>query len=325
MLTTIQDIGRFGFQRYGVPISGAMDSFALTVANILVKNERNSACLEMTLTGPTLKTLNSCTVAITGADMKPRVNHRDTKMWTSLALERDDVLELSVAECGCRAYLAVLGGIHIAEVLGSRSTYLTGHFGGYEGRAIRKGDVLRGKQTTPEARVRCVPSNYVPSYLSDSIIRVIMGPQDDFFTESGINAFLGSTYRLTSASDRMGYRLEGSAIEHCGDVEIVSDGVAAGAIQVPGSRLPIILMRDAQTTGGYPKIAYVISQDIDRLAQLRPGNRLSFERVNAKEARREIYQGTRLLTRLEEAISEVDRANDFPDSQTLMRFRSAIE
>jgi biotin-dependent carboxylase-like uncharacterized protein len=239
-------------------------------------------------------------------------------------LEKQDVLELSVAEHGCRAYLAVSGGIQIPEVLGSRSTYLRGHFGGYEGRAIRKGDVLRGERSASDARGRYVPAEFVPSYSSDPKIGVVMGPQDDFFTEPGVRTFLGSTYKLTSDSDRMGYRLDGPTVQHYKDTEIVSDGVAVGAIQVPGSRLPIILMRDAQTTGGYPKIAHVISQDLDKLAQLRPGNSISFRQVDVRQAHDEIRQNDRLLTHLEETICERGRTTDFPDSDTLMRFRSAL-
>jgi len=308
ILTTVQDLGRFGYQRYGVPVAGAMDSFAAKVANILAGNAENSACLEMTIMGPTLKVINQCNIAITGADLSPTLNGERIDTWATRPVKKGDVISFSGAQGGCRGYLAVSGGIEVPSVLASRSTYVRGGFGGYGGRAVRKGDVLRGKFSEPRTRIRYVPREYIPNYTSPATIRVVLGPQDDFFTENGIKTFLNSTYEVTPDSDRMGYRLSGRAIEHSKEPEIVSDGVAVGAIQVPGDRMPIVLMKDAGTTGGYPKIAHVISPDLDQVAQLTPGDSLRFKRIEIREAHEIVYQVMKRLDRLKEDIREADLA-----------------
>lgn len=324
ILTTVQDLGRFGYQRYGVPVSGAMDCFSFKVANILAGNDKNLASLEMTLAGPTLRVINPCTIAITGADMNPTLNGEKVDVWASRSLKTGDVLAFSSAEHGCRAYLAVSGGVQAPEVLGSRSTYLRGVFGGYRGRPIRKGDVLQGTLSDAKTRIRYVPPEYIPSYPTNLTIRVVLGPQEDFFTDSGVKTFLNSTYEISPASDRMGYRLDGPRIEHSKETEIVSDGVAVGAIQVPGDRMPIILMRDAQTTGGYPKIAHVVSSDVNRLAQLRPGDNIRFEQIDIRRAHELIYQNVNHLNSLKKEIGERHLVPEFPDGETLMRFQGAI-
>jgi len=324
ILTTVQDLGRFGYQRYGIPVAGAMDSYAAKVANILAGNAENSACLEMTLTGPTLKAINPCNIAITGADFAPTVNGERIDMWTARPVKKGDMLSFSSAQDGCRGYLTISGGIEVPSVLGSRSTYVRGGFGGYRGRTLRNGDILRGILSEPRTRIRYVPREYIPSYTSHANIRVVLGPQDDFFTENGIKTYLNSRYEVTPDSDRMGYRLSGPAIEHSKEPEIVSDGVAVGAIQVPGDRMPIVLMKDAQTTGGYPKIAHVVSPDLDRVAQLRPGDSLRFGRIEIHEAHELVSQLVKQLDHLKEHIKERGLAPEFPDDETLMRFQGAI-
>ena len=309
ILTTVQDLGRSGYQRYGVPVAGAMDSFAAKVANILAGNAENSACLEMTIKGPTLKALNQCNIAITGADLSPTVNGQSIDTWTSRPMKKGDMLFFSNAQEGCRGYLAVSGGIEVPVVLASRSTYVRGGFGGYKGRALRKGDVLLGTFSKPSTRIRQVPQDYIPRYTSPATIRVVLGPQDDFFTENGIKTFLNSTYEVTPDSDRMGYRLSGQAIEHSGAPEIVSDGTAVGTIQVPGDRMPIVLMRDAGTTGGYPKIAHVISPDLDQVSQLTPGDSIRFKRIEIREAHEIVDQAMKHLDRLKGSIKEADLAS----------------
>ena len=308
ILTTVQDLGRFGYQRYGVPVAGVMDSFAAKVANILAGNAENSACLEMTIKGPTLKVINQCNIAITGADLSPTVNGERIDTWATRPVKRGDVLSFSSAQSGCRGYLTVSGGIQVPSVLGSASTYVRGGFGGYKGRAVRKGDVLRGTFSEPMRRIRCVPSEYIPSYTSPATIRVVLGPQEDFFTENGIKTFLNSTYEVTPDSDRMGYRLSGQPIEHSKEPEIVSDGATVGSIQVPGDRMPIVLMKDAGTTGGYPKIAHVISSDLDQVAQLTPGDSLRFKQIEIREAYEIVDQVMKQLDRLKRNIKEADLA-----------------
>lgn len=321
ILTTVQDLGRFGYQRYGVPVAGAMDSYAAKVANILAGNVENSTCLEITLTGPTLKAINPCNIAITGVDLAPTVNGERIDTWTTRPVKKGDVLSFSGAQDGCRGYLAISGGIEVPSVLGSGSTYVRGGFGGYRGRAVRKGDVLRGMLSEPRTPIRYVPREYIPNYTSHANVRVVLGPQDDFFTENGIKTFLNSRYEVTPDSDRMGYRLSGPAIEHSKEPEIVSDGVAVGAIQVPGDRMPIVLMKDAQTTGGYPKIAHVISPDLNQVAQLKPGDSLRFERIEIHEAHELVCQLVKRLDRLKEHVRERGLAPEFPDDETSLSRR----
>lgn len=324
MLTTVQDLGRFGFQCFGVPVSGAMDSYAIRSANFLLGNDEKCACLEMTLMGPTLKAVGPCEIAITGADMQPTLNCERIDTWTARPMKIGDVLTFSAAKQGCRGYLALSGGIDVPPVLGSRSTYLRGGFGGNQGRPIRKGDPLRGTPSEGKEKIRYVPQEFIPSYGPEEEIGVILGPQDDFFTENDVKTFLHSLYEVTPNSDRMGYRLSGPPIRHSGKPEIVSDGVAQGAIQVPGDGMPIVLMKDAQTAGGYPKIANVISPDLDVLAQLRPGDRVRFEQIDVHGAQELLRQRFRNLRKLKDSIREKSPAPDFPNNETLMRLQGAI-
>lgn len=324
MMTTIQDLGRFGYRRYGVPVSGAMDSFALRVANMLAGNGEESACLEMTFQGATLRALEPCYVALTGADMQPLLNDQRIDMWTGFPMKTGDVLSLQDARKGCRSYMAVSGGFHVPFVLRSRSTYVRGNFGGHEGRALKRGDVLRGEQTPPGGKVRYLGREDLPEYLEGRIVRVVVGPQDDYFTEKGMKTFLSSEYEVTSESDRMGFRLRGPPIEHSREPEIISDGVTVGAIQVPGSGMPIVAMRDAGTTGGYPKIANVTCVDLDKMAQLKPGDRIRFERVELAEAHILLQRHMQQLEDLRKKIRERHLSPEFPDAETLMRLQGAI-
>jgi biotin-dependent carboxylase-like uncharacterized protein len=281
-----------------------MDSFSARLANLLAGNPENSACLEMTLKGPTLKTINPCNIAITGANLKPTVNGAFIDTWTTRHVKKDDVISFSTAQGGCRGYFAISGGIEVPQVLGSRSTYIRGGFGGYLGRPLRKGDIIRGTLSERTGWVRYVPPEYIPSYTLDATIRVILGPQDDFFTENAVKTFLNSDYEITPESDRMGYRLDGPTIEHSKEPEIVSDGVTAGSIQVPADGMPIVLMRDAQTVGGYPKIAHAISPDLNQLAQLTPGDSIKFKRVEIHEAHELLSEHVKRLEHLKEEIRE---------------------
>ncbi|WP_088553375.1 5-oxoprolinase subunit PxpB, partial [Calderihabitans maritimus] len=294
MLTTVQDLGRYGYQEFGVPVAGAMDQFALRAANLLVGNREEDACLEITLMGPTLRVLNDTVLAVTGADLGPTLDGHPIPLWQAVAARAGSILAFSGPRRGSRSYLAIAGGIDVPLVMGSRSTYLRGRLGGYQGRALRVGDILcrgpAGKTSLDLAR-RFVPSALIPPLAGDTIeVRVILGPQDDYFSAEGINTLLTAEYTVSNSSDRMGYRLTGPPIAHKGPTDIISDGVAPGSIQVPANGLPIVMMADRQTTGGYPKIATVITPDLDKLAQAQPGDRIRFRQVSVEKAH-EILKG----------------------------------
>jgi antagonist of KipI len=282
-LTTIQDLGRSGYQQFGVPTSGALDNYAFRVGNLLVGNAEGAASLEITLLGCQLRALRETRIAITGADLAATVNDAPAPAWESLSLKQGDVLSFPGLNTGCRAYLAVAGGIAVSKVMQSASTYTKAGIGGFGGRSLRKGDVLRANKSTTSAAVARIPSEYIPVYGNQIALRVILGPQDDLFTEEGISTFLDSDYTVSAQADRMGYRLEGPRIQHREGADIISDGIPLGAVQVPGDGLPIILLVDRQTTGGYTKIATTISADIPRIAQAKPGDKINFQQVDEEQ------------------------------------------
>ena len=288
LLTTVQDLGRYGYERLGVPVAGAMDPFALQAANILVGNRPGEAALEITLVGPTLRATESCLIAITGADLSPRLNGQEMPMWMAVFVRKGWLIEFGERKSGCRAYLAVAGGIDVPPIMGSKSTYLRGGFGGFEGRALKEGDLIpigRPAYHLPSLAGNEFPADRIPEYSDAPEVCVILGPQDDHFTEEGIATFLSSEYKVSPASDRMGYRLQGPEIAHKGPTGIISDGIALGSVQVPADRQPIVMMADRQTTGGYPKIATVISADIPLLAQCVPGaSTVTFKAITVEEA-----------------------------------------
>lgn len=297
-LTTVQDLGRYGHLRYGVPISGAMDAFSLAAANLLVGNSPNDAGLEITITGPELSVLASTQIALTGGAISPIVNGRSVPMWQTLNVQLGDVISFGKMEGGCRSYLAFRGGIDAPLVLGSKSTYVRGGFGGIGGRQLRIGDVIEGFEVAPLEHEYRVPDDLVPQFGRDLRVHVILGPQADMFTEAGIETFFSSQYKVTSEADRMGYRLEGPLIEHKGKADIVSDALLPGAVQVPKNGKPIVMMRDAQTTGGYTKIAVVCTSDLSVLGQARPDGLIEFSRITVAEAHRRLQEQNRLLRNL---------------------------
>ena len=306
LLTTVQDKGRHGYQQYGVPVSGAMDSYALMVANLLVGNGEGDACLEITVLGPRLRILGDTVVSITGADLSPVVNNNPLPMWEAVKVCSGDTISFGHPERGCRSYLAVAGGIDVPEVMGSRSTYVKSRLGGLEGRPLRSGDRLRAGETRGEISAKKLPPQYIPEYQAENELRVILGPQDDYFTEKGIQTFLHSEYMISIQADRMGCRLEGPPIEHKAGADIISDGVLPGAVQVPGDGLPIILLADRQTTGGYVKIAIVSTVDLPKLAQAEPGDRVRFLQVTEEEA----YQLLREYDQTIDALKQHIQRND---------------
>ncbi len=292
--TTIQDQGRFDWVHMGVPVSGALDAFAFNCANLLVGNPLDLPVLEITFSGPRLDVLNSADISLTGADMALSINGEPAPQWRSLRVDKGDRIEIGQADNGCRGYLAVTGGVSVPMVMGSCSTYVSGRIGGIEGREIREGDTIeRGKGGLLE-NARQMP--WIPLYSQDIHVRAIPGPQDGCFT-NGLDTFFSSPYTVTDKANRMGYRLEGPAISREADAgaSIISEPSIHGNVQVPPDGQPIILMVE-QTIGGYTKIATIISPDLFKIAQARPGDRIFFHRVTLEEAH-DIYHQWHVLRR----------------------------
>jgi antagonist of KipI len=293
-LTTIQDLGRFGHLRVGIPTSGPMDREAFVLANRLIGNDDNAAGLECTLLGPRLEFSDERLVAITGADMTPTLNGAAAPAWQGLRVKAGDVLRLGPARSGVRAYVAVAGGIRTPLVLDSRATYPRGRLGGLAGRALRKGDRLPLGPAIATSPRRVRPDR-IPVYPADAQVVVILGPQDDRFTRAGLDAFLAGPYEMLPQSDRMGARLKGPFIEHTRGHDIISDGVPMGGIQVIGEGQPIVLLADRQSAGGYTKIATVCSFDLGRIGQVKPGGRLRFRGVTVADAHAMLRDSRRAL------------------------------
>ena len=285
LLTTVQDMGRVGYQQFGVSVSGVMDPRGAAVANMLVGNDEKEAVLECTMMGPHLQFNETNCIAITGGDLMPTIDGKPVPNYTAIKVEAGQVLKFTMPKTGCRAFIAFAGGLDIPEVMGSRSTYMKAKIGGLEGRKLQKDDVIGFRAPKSELKnmnFRSMASEFVPR--KEYTIRVVLGPQDDYFTEAGIKTFLSQVYTVTAEFDRMGCRLDGEVIEHKDGGDIISDGIAFGAIQVPSSGKPIIMLGDRQTTGGYTKIANVISMDFRILAQLKQGDKVRFEQVSVKFA-----------------------------------------
>lgn len=300
LLTSVQDSGRYGYQQFGVPVAGVMDSFAHRIANILVENEENEAVLEATLLGPKIEFLSEAVIAITGGNLSPEINQQSIEMWRCIYVKPGDVLSFSGAKTGCRSYIAFAGGIDVPIVMGSKSTYAKAKIGGYEGRLLKAEDILNiGNTKQPLSSLkRSLPKQYIPEYRNHFEVQVVLGPQEDHFTPKGIETFLSNPYTVTNECDRMGFRLDGEEIEHIQGGDIISDGIAFGAIQVPGHGKPIIMMADRQTTGGYTKIGNVIWEDLSKIAQAKPGDIIRFKKVTIEEAHER-------LRAFEDKISEV--------------------
>lgn len=298
LFTTVQDLGRYGYLKYGVPISGAMDTFSLVAANSLVGNSPNDACLEITLVGPELQALAKTQIALTGGDISPRTNGQDISMWQTLTVQEGDVISFGKMKNGCRAYVSIRGGIDTPIVLGSRSTYVRGGFGGISGRQLKTGDLIEGFDTRLLNHEYLMPEELVPQFTDQFRANVILGPQGDMFTDEGVETLLSNPYRVTLEADRMGYRLQGPAIRHKAKADIVSDALLPGAVQVPKSGQPIVIMRDAQTTGGYAKIAVVISSDLDMLGQAKPNETIEFVKTTTSQAHETLIEHQKRLNSL---------------------------
>lgn len=304
LLTSVQDEGRFGMQRIGMSPAGAMDVHALRLANILAGNARGEAALEMTLLGGTFCFRRENVFAVTGADMGATLNGAPVPVGQAMTAPAGGVLAFGAVRSGCRTYLAVAGGFDVPALYGSKSTLLRSHLGGFEGRKLAAGDVL--PFAAPRAAIpnqpirRLVPQ---PPFPRGVTVRVIPGPQAERFTQKGLDTFYGSAFTVTNRCDRMGYRLAGPKVEHVTDANIISDGIALGAVQVPGSGEPIIMMSERQGSGGYTKIANVISVDIPLVAQCAPGAEIRFQAVSVEDAQALYRQRLEQYARLEQAFA----------------------
>jgi biotin-dependent carboxylase-like uncharacterized protein len=288
-LATIQDLGRWGHRDRGVPLSGAMDPQGLRLANALVGNGGGAAAVEITWGGFKAELAADLHFAVTGAALDAALNGRHVPLWTTCRGSRGDILTLGFASTGLRSYLAISGGIDVPLVMGSRSTYTRGQFGGFLGRALVRGDLLEaGPAPDPPPSIRSVPDRLIPPHDCRPGLRCVPGPQEDLFTIQGMETFFQQPYAVTDRCDRMGIVLQGPRITHRDGPDIISDGTIPGAVQVPGSGQPMLLGADCQTTGGYAKIATVITADLPLVAQLTPGTQVRFTAVSLLEAR-EIY------------------------------------
>ena len=307
LLTTVQDLGRYGFQRYGVSASGVMDEYSAKIANKLVGNKVGEAVLETTLKGVQIEFLQSTAVAITGGNCDVTLNGTKIELWQSYLVNRGDILKMGICRSGLRNYLAFAGGIDVPIIMNSKSTNLKAKVGGFNGRKLMTGDVLSVGVGSLEAPLT-LNKHYIPTYSKDIKVGVILGQQDDHFTEAGIKTFLNETYTVTQESDRMGIRLSsvsGATIEHKNGADIISDGITFGAIQVPGSGQPIVMMADRQTTGGYTKIGNVISSDLAKLAQATPGTKVKFVEYTLEQAVQAIKNNDIIINNQNSYISPI--------------------
>lgn len=321
MLSSFQDEGRVGHQPLGVSVVGAMDQRAHRLANTLVGNTEDVASLEITLTGPTLQFTQACCIVLCGADLSPRLNGKPIAMNRPLVLRAQDELHFGARQHGTRAYLAVHGGFDLPGVLGSQSTYLRSRFGGWHGRALKRDDEIRLRRPLKEvgqdggtlktlAKALWGISLYLPSIIADSTrarIRLIKSQQWEEFTPASREALLNASFRISPDSERMGYRLQGPDILMNQPRQMISEATTFGTIQVPAGGQPIVLMADRQTTGGYPKIAYVATVDLPLLAQMGPGDKVQFELLTLEAAQTLDTARTRAFIGLAQTLHPVRR------------------
>ncbi|WP_265181646.1 biotin-dependent carboxyltransferase family protein [Geomicrobium sp. JCM 19055] len=308
--TTVQDIGRFGYLRQGVLQSGAMDTISLRTANQLVGNDEFAAALELTIAGPSLKFETDALLAVTGAGMQPVIDGKEYSLGVPLFIPKGQMLSFKPIKHGIRAYVAVAGGFNVPQVMDSHSTYLRAGFGGFEGRALQKGDVLAIQETNHKyfnwmkeqaggfvKALKWGANSLRLDEESNQSIRIFKGTHWDRFTEDSQKKLIHTEYFLTTQSDRMGYRFEAEETLELKDAfNVLSEAVDFGTVQVPSEGKPMILMADRQTTGGYPRMAQVIAADLSRLAQLRPTETMRFELVSFKEAEDLYVQQERSMT-----------------------------
>lgn len=299
--TTVQDLGRTGYRHLGIPLAGAVDPWALIAANNLVGNRPVAACLEMALTGPELYILSDCVIAVTGADLGPRLLGKPLPMWESVYCRSGSTLSFGYRRSGFRSYLAVAGGIDVPEVLGSRSTFLAGRFGGFEGRKMIKGDLLRAFYPDEVSVGVKFREDVRPVYMDEVSVRVIKGINSVLFSKNEYTKFFATFYRVSERTDRMGCCLDGETrIMPGGEATGESYPVVPGTVQILPTGQPIIMLNDAQSTGGYPQIATVVSADLWQIGQAVPGTKITFRETETDSAHR-------LLTDMNSLVQSTSR------------------
>jgi biotin-dependent carboxylase-like uncharacterized protein len=319
LLTTIQDAGRFGWYHIGMPPSGAMDQFSFRAGNLLVGNDQGAAALETTFLGPDLRAAADVTVAVTGAPVELRINGTPVPMWVALALRAGDKLQCGQAMAGVRSYVCVGGGIEVLELLGSRSTYLLGRFGGIGGRTVAAGDILAtgpAQRAASELTGRRLDPRLLPTFPEIVELRIVMGLCSYRLTEESLAQFLSTPWEVSTEADRIGYRIHGAGFQFrdreppfgagSDPSNVVDVGYPVGSIQVPGGKEGILLMRDAVTGGGYATIGTVIQCDLDRVAQAPPRTRFRFRAVTIEEALRLRAQYQARLRALADSLALFD-------------------
>lgn len=309
-LTSVQDLGRTGYRQSGVSLGGALDSFALRVANLLVGNEESAAGLEITLNGLQLRFADERIVAWCGGEFDVRVGSTSVPAGHAALMNAGEELKFNHPKTGCRCWIAISGGIDVPTVLGSRSTDLRASFGGFEGRALRDGDEVplgnfRRLQTAAAGRISSwsAPEPWLQTASANPVLQVIRGADWDRFNDVTIHGFTNEAFAVSPDSDRMGVRFDGPELQRSDDVDLTSEAVAPGTIQVPPSGKPILLLGDCQTIGGYPKIAHVITVDLSVAAQLRAGDHVRFSEVSLTDAHRLLLQHDRELERFRIGLS----------------------
>jgi len=285
MLTTIQDMGRYGYQETGMAVSGVMDTRSTALANILVGNEETEGVLEVTIMGPTIEFTADNIIAITGGDLGAALDGKELPRYEAVLVKAGQTLSFAMPKSGARAYVAFAGGLDVPVVMGSKSTNLKSKIGGFEGRKLETGDAIgftAPKTDLPNLAQRKLP---VPDFSArEHELRVVLGPQDDCFPQSSIDTFFNNVYTISNEYDRMGCRMQGEVIKHKVGGDIITDGISFGAVQVPSHGNPIVMMADHQTTGGYTKIGNVISVDLPILAQCMPGHKIHFKWISIEAA-----------------------------------------
>ena len=302
---TIQDSGRTGWRKFGVPTSGPMDAFAFRAANLLAGNNLNCATIEIGLGDITFRALHDCVISVAGVGFGLYIYIWDFQLWSSYYVRGGWTIRLNKLDSGMWAYISISGSVLTPPILGSASTYLRGPFGGLDGRQLQVGDVLKsGTPSHPlnDLAARTLPEDARLLYGDIPTVEVITGPQEKYFTDESIATFLSSEYTVSPTSDRMGYRLEGEKLIHRNKSELISEGMTMGTIQVPSSGQPIVMMADSPTTGGYPKIGTVTSADLPLLAQCVPGkSKIRFRKTTVAKAQKKYRK---LMSRLERIVDE---------------------
>lgn len=313
-LATIQDLGRIGYQNLGIIVSGAMDSYAMKMANIIVGNPQAEACIEITMRGSSFQFNEDMLIAITGGDLQPVLNNKELPQWRPVFVKANSVIKFKGNRVGLRSYMAVSGGFAIPEKLSSKSTYLRAAFGGYNGRSLEKDDIIPTNKLTVEGEkiialllkkqqdYETTSWHIRPKFYEQNEavnrIRFIEGNEYAWFTEASHTQFEHTSYKVGNASDRMGYRLIGSNLEKSKPREMISEGLVNGTVQIANDGSPIVLLADRQTTGGYPRIAQIISADLYKFGQLKPEDSIQFEKVSLEVAFAALYE-------LEQTINKI--------------------